>query len=64
MADVTVQQLAEVVGAPLERLLKQMSDAGLPHKSGEQSVSDAEKAALLSHLRNLTRAVSTSHVAC
>lgn len=52
MADVTVQQLAEVVGAPLERLLKQMSDAGLPHKSGEQSVSDAEKSALLSHLRN------------
>ncbi|CAM3761420.1 translation initiation factor IF-2 [Parendozoicomonas haliclonae] len=52
MADVTVQQLAEVVGAPLERLLKQMSDAGLPHKKGDQSVSDAEKAQLLSHLRN------------
>ncbi len=52
MADVTVQQLAEVVGAPLERLLKQMGDAGLPHKSGEQPVSDAEKAALLSHLRS------------
>ena len=52
MADVTVQQLAEVVGAPLERLLKQMSDAGLPHSKGEQPVSDAEKAALLSHLRS------------
>ena len=52
MADVTVQQLAEVVGAPLERLLKQMSDAGLPHKRGDQAVSDTEKTALLAHLRN------------
>ena len=51
MADVTVSQLAEVVGAPVERLLKQMSDAGLPHKKGDQSVSDKEKAALLAHLR-------------
>ena len=51
MADVTVSQLAEVVGAPVERLLKQMGDAGLPHKSGSQSVSDSEKAALLAHLR-------------
>ncbi|MTI15089.1 translation initiation factor IF-2 [Sansalvadorimonas verongulae] len=51
MADVTVSQLAEVVGAPVERLLKQMSDAGLPHKKGDQAVSDKEKAALLAHLR-------------
>ncbi len=51
MADVTVSQLAEVVGAPVERLLKQMSDAGLPHKKADQPVSDAEKSALLAHLR-------------
>ena len=30
MAEVTVKQLAAVVGAPVERLLKQMQDAGLP----------------------------------
>lgn len=29
MADVTVEQLAAVVGAPVERLLQQMKDAGL-----------------------------------
>ncbi|MCL6269980.1 translation initiation factor IF-2 [Sansalvadorimonas sp. 2012CJ34-2] len=51
MADVTVSQLAEVVGAPVERLLKQMNDAGLSHKKADQPVSDAEKAALLAHLR-------------
>ena len=51
MVDVTVSQLAEVVGAPLERLLRQMKEAGLHHNSGEQPVSDEEKSALLAHLR-------------
>ena len=51
MADVTVEQLALVVGAPVERLLKQMNDAGLSHQSSDQLVSDSEKAALLTHLR-------------
>ncbi len=51
MADVTVSQLAEVVGAPVERLLKQMNDAGLSHKKPDQPVSDSEKAALLAYLR-------------
>ncbi|MCY4473385.1 MAG: translation initiation factor IF-2 [Kistimonas sp.] len=51
MVDVTVSQLAEVVGAPLERLLRQMKEAGLHHSSGEQPVSDEEKSALLAHLR-------------
>ena len=36
MAQVTVQQLAEVVGAPVDRLLVQMNEAGLPHKGAEQ----------------------------
>jgi lipoprotein-releasing system permease protein len=30
MSDVTVKQLAESVGAPVDRLLRQMSEAGLP----------------------------------
>ncbi len=52
MAEVTVEQLAAVVGAPVERLLKQMQDAGLPQTKGGQSVSDAEKHQLLAHLKN------------
>ena len=31
MAEVTVSQLADVVGAPVDRLLKQMKQAGLSH---------------------------------
>ncbi|WP_066015149.1 translation initiation factor IF-2 [Endozoicomonas atrinae] len=51
MADVTVEQLAAVVGAPVERLLQQMKDAGLTKSSGKESVSDAEKQQLLAHLK-------------
>lgn len=51
MADVTVSQLADVVGTPVERLLTQMKDAGLPHKSAGDSVSEADKQTLLAHLK-------------
>ncbi|WP_263081959.1 translation initiation factor IF-2 [Endozoicomonas sp. Mp262] len=51
MAEVTVEQLAAVVGAPVERLLQQMQDAGLPQTSASQPVSDAEKQQLLAHLK-------------
>ena len=51
MADVTVEQLAKVVGAPVDRLLKQMKDAGLKHTQSSQAVSDAEKQQLLAHLK-------------
>ena len=33
MAQVTVEQLAKVVGASTERLLTQMKEAGLPHSA-------------------------------
>ena len=36
MAQVTVQQLAEVVGASADRLLTQMKEAGLPHTEAER----------------------------
>ena len=51
MAEVTVEQLAAVVGAPVERLLQQMQDAGLPQTNPAQPVSDAEKQKLLAHLK-------------
>jgi len=52
MAEVTVSQLAEVVGTPVERLLKQMQDAGLPHDDARQVVSDRDKQTLLAHLKS------------
>lgn len=51
MAEVTVAQLADVVGIPVETLLQQMNDAGLVHANAEQSVSDTEKEQLLAHLK-------------
>jgi translation initiation factor IF-2 len=51
MAQVTVQQLAEVVGAPVDRLLVQMNEAGLPHKEAEQGVSNEDKQTLLAYLK-------------
>jgi translation initiation factor IF-2 len=51
MSEVTVKQLADTVGTPVERLLKQMQEAGLPHQSDEESVSDEEKQTLLAFLK-------------
>ncbi len=51
MAEVTVSELAKSVGAPVERLLKQMQEAGLKQKSAEALVSDDEKQKLLAYLK-------------
>lgn len=51
MGQVTVEQLAEVVGASSERLLTQMKEAGLPHKEAEEAVSDEDKKTLLQFLK-------------
>src|SRR5690606_17845369 len=51
MADVTVKQLAADVGAPVDRLLKQIQDAGLPQKAESDPVTDAEKQVLLAYLQ-------------
>ena len=51
MTQVTVQQLAEVVGTPVDKLLEQLNDAGLSFSKPEQVISDSEKLQLLEHLR-------------
>jgi len=53
MPEVTVKQLAEVVGTPVDRLLVQLGEAGLPHRDENARVNDEEKAQLLSYLRRL-----------
>ena len=52
MAEVTVNELAKSIGAPVERLLKQMQEAGLQHKNAEAKVSDDEKQRLLNFLKS------------
>ena len=51
MADVTVKQLADTVGAPVDRLLKQMKEAGLDHTSDGDAVTEEQKQALLGFLK-------------
>jgi translation initiation factor IF-2 len=51
MAEVTVSELAKSVGAPVDRLLKQMQEAGLSQKSPDARVSDDEKQRLLAFLK-------------
>ena len=53
MAEVKVSDLAKSVGASEERLLTQMKEAGLKHKSADELVSDEEKQVLLDYLKNL-----------
>jgi translation initiation factor IF-2 len=51
MSEVTVKQLAEDVGAPIERLLKQIVDAGLDSRDANATVTDNEKQTLLDFLK-------------
>ncbi|PWY56664.1 translation initiation factor IF-2 [Legionella qingyii] len=51
MADVTVKQLAQVVGIPVERLLNQLQEAGLSFTDDQQTVNEEQKRILLNHLK-------------
>jgi translation initiation factor IF-2 len=53
MAEVTVQQFAGVVGISVDRLVQQLSEAGLPAKTADDTISDDEKSQLLSYLRRI-----------
>lgn len=51
MAEVTVKQLAEMVGVSVERLLEQMQEAGISGKNETAEVSETERQSLLNHLK-------------
>jgi translation initiation factor IF-2 len=51
MSKVTVSHLAKDVGITVERLLKQLREAGIPKESAEDEISDIEKRDLLANLR-------------
>ena len=52
MSEVTVKQLAEVVKIPVNKLLVQLTEAGLDFSTPDQTVSDKQKMQLLNYLRN------------
>ncbi len=49
--EVTVRQLADVVGVPVDRLLVQLSEAGLTIADAEATINDEQKMELLGFLR-------------
>ncbi|MCB1692535.1 MAG: translation initiation factor IF-2 [Pseudomonadales bacterium] len=53
MADVTVSQLAETIETPVDRLLQQMQEAGLPHENADDVVTEDEKQTLLAHRKRV-----------
>ena len=53
MADVIVSELAKVVGTSVDRLLKQMKEAGLSQNSDDATVGDEDKRVLLAYLKSL-----------
>lgn len=51
MPEVTIRQYAEVIGISVDRLIEQLEEAGLVHRSADEVISDNEKTELLSYLR-------------
>ncbi len=51
MSEVTVGSLAKIVGLPVDKLLKQLADAGMEFSGPDQAVSSTEKIKLLGFLR-------------
>jgi translation initiation factor IF-2 len=51
MSDVTVRQLADVVGTPVGRLLEQLREAGIGVNGENESITEAQKLQLLKYLR-------------
>lgn len=52
MSKVTVSQLAEVLGISIDKLIAQLSKAGIEVASGDNAVSNDDKKKLLAHLRS------------
>ncbi|MEX2495314.1 MAG: translation initiation factor IF-2 [Woeseia sp.] len=51
MADVTVEQFANVLKVPVERLLSQLDEAGIKVSGSDATISEDAKLELLTHLR-------------
>jgi translation initiation factor IF-2 len=51
MSDIAVKKLAEMINAPVEVLLKQLQDAGIPVSGSDAWITDAQKLTLLAHIR-------------
>ncbi|HEX7369369.1 MAG TPA: translation initiation factor IF-2 associated domain-containing protein, partial [Rhodanobacteraceae bacterium] len=51
MAEITIKQLAGMVGTPEDKLLAQLAEAGMRFEGPDQVISKSEKSKLLDFLR-------------
>jgi len=51
MSQITIKNFAEQIDVGVDKLIQQLADAGIDGKQSEDQLSDAEKLALLTHLR-------------
>src|SRR5690606_6624476 len=52
MAELSINELARMVGVPTERLLEQVREAGLPQRNAEDTISNEQRASLLAFLKS------------
>jgi translation initiation factor IF-2 len=52
MSEVTVEQFAETIGVPVERLVSQLKDAGVSATAADSVIGDDDKVKLLDYLRH------------
>ena len=53
MTDKSIQELAVSVGLPVEKLLDQVREAGLPQAKAEDTISIEQQDRLVSHLKKV-----------
>lgn len=58
MSTVSVRQLAQVIGVPVEQLLKQLQSAGIQKQSADDVISDQEKSQLLDSLAQAPKKIT------
>ncbi|HEX2797063.1 MAG TPA: translation initiation factor IF-2 N-terminal domain-containing protein, partial [Immundisolibacter sp.] len=59
MAAQSIEQFAASIRVPVDRLLRQLQEAGVGVRAAGDSITDDEKAALLGHLRRAHGAEAT-----
>jgi translation initiation factor IF-2 len=52
MADISINDLAKMVGVPVDRLLEQIKDAELPQRKAADTISNEQRSTLLSFLKS------------
>ncbi|MDH5434697.1 MAG: translation initiation factor IF-2 N-terminal domain-containing protein, partial [Gammaproteobacteria bacterium] len=51
MSEVTVEKLAKIVGAPVDKIIEQMKEAGVQVSNADDLVTDEQKKTLLAFLK-------------